>query len=325
MEFNFVLAKSFLEKHVADLHDRLKSNSVSPAWGDGVNSKPLSSPVPIPCTTVGSFSVPGHGVIAAPRATCFRSPAPPESLSSAFRLSPSLGRMGPFRCRLPCSTSLGRAPGAAVPSTQERTALCVSSDSDDSPPSGSLHAPFHCGSSLFPANDDDDEIPRKKRAKTGPVSGPLSAMSAARLGEFHTQADLVVYFGLPSRFRFRDARRLLVERCTESQRNFLVDFETHAQLLTKLPHRLTASHFATCCVLLAFHYAAMNGELSPFWVTMDKSNMPSLVQPQILRDFHPNVGISVHLRRLELAVAGRSESFAQSLTAARTAGSVSWV
>jgi hypothetical protein len=143
-----------------------------------------------------------------------------------------------------------------------------------------------------------------------PISGDVEDEATAHVSspeEFHTQTALVVWFRLPKRFRFRDARRVMMDRCSPSQREYIETHHPHSEVITKLPHRLTARHFAACCTLLAFHYAAMSGEVPQFWLAMDRDKLMQCVPSEIYGAFRPEIGQVVSQLRRSLGDATSAE------------------
>lgn len=116
-------------------------------------------------------------------------------------------------------------------------------------------------------------------AATSPAASPIeqvvgaAAAAAASADEYHTQTDLVSYFGLPRNFRFRDARRTLLDRTSATHRQYIETVWPHNAIVTKLPHRLTVKHFATCIWLITFHYLCIGSSASSsqgpsFWADL---------------------------------------------------------
>ena len=94
-----------------------------------------------------------------------------------------------------------------------------------------------------------------------------------------SQGDLAHQLGLIEspkslhQFRYRDARRLLMDKMDENHMEFIRDEARHCILNRRLPRRMTRREFAYRLLLLAFHCVLCSGSLPSFWGKIDKHRL----------------------------------------------------
>ena len=114
-----------------------------------------------------------------------------------------------------------------------------------------------------------------------------------------SQVESVRQLGLPPGFRFRNARRFLIRKCSNDQMKFIKRDRLHCIILN-LPRHCTLDEYATALVLLAFHWAVICGELPEFW-TADVEHRVSLHGDiKVMQTFHPVNGVSIHSEKTTL-------------------------
>ena len=134
---------------------------------------------------------------------------------------------------------------------------------------------------------------------------PLMASSAVSLRKpdatdflFSTQKELIVAFRLPRAFRFRYLRRHVLSISSKDQQSFIrKDALSVSCLLRSLPRRVTKQQFAIRCLVLAFHFSMARGAYPGFWAQCDQTKLVSYVPSEILRCYHPQIGVLIHQRR----------------------------
>jgi hypothetical protein len=102
------------------------------------------------------------------------------------------------------------------------------------------------------------------------VDDPLSNFSQ---GDLACQLGLIESPKSLHQFRYRDAKRLLMDKMDENHMKFIRDEARHCILNRRLPRRMTRREFAYRLNLLGFHRVLCLGYLPSFWKKIDRHKL----------------------------------------------------
>lgn len=160
---------------------------------------------------------------------------------------------------------------------------------------------------------DFEELSDNAESGRGGGGGGQCSYEAPFFAGSLNQTECVTLFGLPTHFRLRDARRMLFSQCNENQMQYIHSSPVHHNALSKFPRRVTASRFATSCILVAFHLSALRGIHPHFWTNSNQNRLLHFASPNIVQWYHPDIGLGVFRRRDRLDPEAAGEPFEKSL------------
>ena len=129
---------------------------------------------------------------------------------------------------------------------------------------------------------------------------------------YTTQKSLIEEYGLPPGFQYRHLRQSVLRSCSAQHRRLILgDSFSSSCLAHPLPRSLTRRHFASACLVLAFHCTLARGKLPSFWVRCDQRRLLQSASDRMARNYHPEVALLVSLWGAQENGADLAESVAQ--------------